>query len=178
MLLSTFKLSAAALALPAVGGTAFGAFYMDCAACHAASATSMSIIASQSATSLKPGCFKVLKVTAGQTAAIQLNVTNSYGAKYALSINNLGSSGLKDSSHHLVYDPDPAWTNYFPGTGTNFFLAGPSASIPAIWTFRLTIRTNTPPDLYLLRTQVAGYDSSHRRWSQPEDFYLQVVAGP
>jgi hypothetical protein len=93
-----------------------------------------------------------------------------------LSINNLGTSGLNESNHYLVYAPDPTWTNYFPGTSTNFFLAGPSAKTSGVWTFNLKIHTNTPPDFYFLRSQMAGYDSNHRRWSQQEDFYLEVVA--
>ena len=136
----------------------------------------MSILGLQLVTNVGPGRIKVLKVTAGQTAAIQLSVTNSYGAKYALSLSNLGSSGFKDGHDHLVYTPDPTWTNYFPRTATNFFLAGPSAKTPAVWTFNLRIQTNTPSDVYFVKTQMAGYDSNHRRWSQQENFYLQVVA--
>lgn len=164
------------LALFTIGGTAFGAFYVDCAACHPVSAKGMSIIGFQSVTNLGTGWLKVLRVEAGQTAAIQLSATNNYGAKYALNINNLGSGGLNDTNHHLVYAPDSAWTNYFPGTTTNFFMAGPTAKSPAVWTFNLEIQTNTPSDVYLLRTQMAGYDSNHRKWSQQEDLCLQVVA--
>lgn len=164
------------LALFTIGGTAFGAFYVDRAACHPVAATGMCITSFQSVTNLGPRRLKVINVTAGQTAAIRFSVTNSYGAKYALSISNLGTGGLNDTNHHLVYSPDYAWTKYFPGTSTNFFLAGPTAKSPAVWTFNLEIQTNTPSDVCLLRTQMAGYDSNHRKWSQQEDLCLQVVA--
>ena len=170
------KLAQAALALFASAGAASGAFYMDCAACHPVSANGMSLIGFQTLTNLGPGRVKILTVAAGQTTAIRLSVTNNYGAKYALSISNLGSGGVNDTNHHLAYVPDPTWTNYFPGTSTNFFLAGPSAKAPEVWTFNLRTQTNTPPDLYLLKTHMAGNDPNHRRWSQQEDFCLQVVA--
>jgi hypothetical protein len=172
---AAFRLAVAALSF-AVSGSAPGAFYVDCAVCHPVSAKGMSIISFQSLTNQGLGQIKVLRVAAGQTAAVQLSVTNSYGAKYALGLSNLGSSGLKDSRHHLLYAPDPTWTSYFPGTATNFFLAGPSAKTPAAWTFNLRIHTNTPSDVYFVKTQIAGYDLQHRRWSQQENFYLQVVA--
>ncbi len=118
---------------------------------------------------------KLVEVSAGQTAAIHVTVTNGYGGEYALNISSLEAGGIDNTNHHLAFAPDPTWTNYFPGTSTNFFMAGPSAKVPAVWTFYLFIRTNTPPDFYVLKSQIAGYDADHRKWSQQEEFCLQVT---
>jgi hypothetical protein len=136
----------------------------------------MAIVNFQTVTNLGEGLFKVFRVTPGQTAVIQFSVTNSYGGNYALNINNLATGGVNSSSNHMVCTADPAWTSYFPGTATNFFLAGPSATNPDLWTFNLAVKTNTPPDYYELKTQMAGYDAASTMWSQQESFYVQVVA--
>ena len=156
--------------------TATAAFYINCASCHPVPQTGMEIVNFQTVTNLGEGLLKVFKVTPGGSVVIQLKVTNSYGGSYALNINSLGTGGVNNSNNHMVCTADPTWTSYFPGTATNFFLAGPSTTDPDIWTFHLAVKSNTPPDYYMLKSQMAGYDSFSRMWSQPESFYVQVVA--
>ena len=79
------------------------------------------------------------------------------------------------SSDHLAYTADPGWTHYFPGTTTNFFMAGCATNSPDLWTFNLVVKTNTPADFYMVNSQMAGYYAS-TMWSQQESFYVQVVA--
>ena len=102
-------------------------------------------------------------------------MTKSYGGSYALNINNLDAGGVNNSSDHLAYTADPNWTSYFPGTATNFFMAGCATASPQLWTFNLVVKTNTPTDFYTVNSQMAGYYSS-TMWSQQESFYVQVVA--
>ncbi len=165
----------ALIAMFALGGSASAAFYVNCAGCHTVPQNGMAIVNFQTTSNLGVGLRKVFKVIPGQTAVIQLNVTNGYGGSYALNINNLGAGGVNDSSDHLACDADPAWTSYFPGTTTNFFMAGCAAASPDLWTFNLGVKTNTPADLYTIKTQMAGSYSS-TLWSQQETFYIQVVA--
>jgi len=159
--------------------SARAAFYINCASCHPAPQSGMSVANFQTVTNLGEGLLKVFRVIQGQSAAIELNVTNSYGGNYALNINNLAVGSVHNSNNQMVRTADPAWTSYFPGTATNFFLAGPSTTSPDLWTFNLAVKANTPPDYYKLKTQMAGYDAASKMWSQQESFYVQVVAvGP
>jgi hypothetical protein len=135
----------------------------------------MAIVNFQTTTNLGNGLRKVFRVSPGQTAVIQFSVTNNYGGNYALNINNLDAGGVNPSSNHLAYTPDPAWTPYFPGTSTNFFMAGCASKSPEVWTFNLVVKTNTPADFYTVNSQMAGNYSS-TMWSQQESFYVQVVA--
>ena len=155
-------------------GSASAAFYINCAGCHTTPQNGMAIVNFPTTTNLGKGARKVFKVSPGQTAVIQLNVTNNYSGNYALNINNLAAGGVNNSSNHLAYTADPAWTHYFPGTATNFFMAGCASSSPKVWTFNLVVRTNTPADFYTVNSQMAGYYSS-TMWSQQESFYVQVV---
>jgi len=129
----------------------------------------------QTTTNLGNGLRKVFKVSPGQTAVIQLRVTNNYGGSYALNLNNLDAGGVNNSSNHLAYIADPAWTHYFPGTSTNFYMAGCATTSPDRWTFNLVVKTNTPADFYTINSQMAG-DYGSTMWSQQESFYVQVVA--
>ncbi|MGA2661393.1 MAG: hypothetical protein ABSH34_28255 [Verrucomicrobiota bacterium] len=156
-------------------GSASAAFYINCAGCHTVPQNGMAIVNFQATTNLGNGLRKVFKVSPGQTAVIQLNVTNNYGGGYALNLNNLDAGGVNNTSDHLAYTADPAWTHYFPGTTTNFFMAGCATKSPDLWTFNLVVKTNTPPDFYTVNSQMAGYYSS-TMWSQQESFYVQVVA--
>lgn len=151
------------------------AFLINCAGCHTVPQNGMSLLNFQTTTNLGDGPRKVFKVSPGQTAVIQFNVTNGYGGNYALNINNLGAGGINNSNNHLICTPDPTWTSYFPGTSTNFFMAGCATTCPNVWTFNLAIKTNTPADFYALNTQMAGSYSS-TMWSQQESIYVQVVA--
>lgn len=155
-------------------GSASAAFYINCAGCHTVPQNGMAIVNFQTTTNLGNGVRKVFKVGPGQTAVIQLNVTNNYGGNYALNINNLDAGGVNNRSNHLAYTADPAWTHYFPGTATNFFMAGCATKSPDLWTFNLVVKTNTPADFYTVNSQMAGYYSS-TMWSQQEPFYVQVV---
>ena len=159
----------------ALCGSATAAFYINCAGCHTVSQNGMAIVNFQTTTNLGSGPRKVFKVSPGQTAIIQLNVTNSYGGSYALNINNLDAGGVNKTNDHLSYTADPAWTHYFPGTTTNFFMAGCATNSPDLWTFNLVVKTNTTADFYTVNSQMAGYYSS-TMWSQQESFYVQVVA--
>jgi len=156
-------------------GSAAAAFYINCAGCHTVPQNGLAIVNFQTTTNLGNGLRKVFKVSPGQTAVIQLRVTNNYGGSYAVNINNLDAGGVNRSSDHLGYTADPAWTHYFPGTSTNFFMAGCASSSPELWTFNLVVKTNTPADFYTVNSQMAGYYSS-TMWSQQESFYVQVVA--
>jgi hypothetical protein len=166
----------ALMAMFAWCGNAGAAFYIDCAGCHTAAQNGMAVTNYQAVTNLGRGAFKVFQVNPGQTAVIQLKVTNSYGGEYALNINSLDAAGVDNSSDHMACTADPAWSDYFPGTATNFFMAGCATTSPDLWTFNLVVKTNTPADFYLLQTQMAGYDSASGMWSQQESFYVQVVA--
>ena len=168
-------ITTALLAMFALCGTATAAFYINCAGCHTVSQSGMAIVSFQTTTNLGSGLRKVFKVSPGQTAVIKLNVTNNYGGSYALNIDNLDAGGVNNSSNHLVYTADPAWTHYFPGTTTNFFMAGCATNSPDLWTFNLVVKTNTPSDFYTINSQMAGYYGS-TMWSQQESFYVQIVA--
>ena len=171
----TLAFTTALVAMFALCGSATAAFYINCAGCHTVPQSGMAIVNFQTTTNLGNGLRKVFKVSPGQTAVIQLRVTNSYGGNYALNINNLDAGGINNSSDHLAYTADPAWTHYFPGTTTNFFMAGCATNSPNLWTFNLVVKTNTPADFYTVNSQMAGYYSS-TMWSQQESFYVQVVA--
>ncbi|HXR08770.1 MAG TPA: hypothetical protein VN765_15640 [Candidatus Acidoferrum sp.] len=166
----------ALLAMFAWCGSATGAFYLNCAGCHTTPQTGMAIANYQTTTNLGNGLLRVFQVNPGQTAVIQWMVTNGYGGDYGLNINNLDAAGVNNSSNHMAYTADPAWSSYFPGTTTNFFMVGCSTTCPHVWTFNLVVKTNTPTDFYLVHTQMAGYDSASAMWSQQESFYVQVVA--
>jgi len=163
-------------AMFALCGSATAAFYVNCAECHTTPQTGMAIVNYQTTTNLGKGQLKVFQVKPGQTAVIQWNVTNGYSGQYGLNINNLDAGGVGNSGNHLAYTADPAWTSYFPGTTTNFFMVGCATTSPDLWTFNLVLKTNTPPDFYMIQTQMAGYDSASIMWSQQESFYVQVVA--
>jgi hypothetical protein len=171
----TLAVTTALVAMFALCGSASAAFYINCAGCHTVPQSGVAIVNFQTTTNLGNGLRKVFQVKPGQTAVIQLNVTNNYGGSYALNLNNLDAGGANNSSDHLAYTADPAWTHYFPGTSTNFFMAGCATTSPDRWTFNLVVKTNTPADFYTINSQIAGdYGSTMR--SQQESFYVQVVA--
>lgn len=157
-----------------IGSHSRAAFYVNCEACHTTLQNGMEISNYQSVTNAGAGTAAVFSATPGQTVALRLAVTNRYGGTYALNINNLNAPGLGNSNNKLVYTPDPTWTDYFPDTTTNFFMAGPTTTSPESWTFALTLATNTPPDVYLIKAQMAGVYSS-TMWSQQAFFYLRVL---
>jgi hypothetical protein len=156
-------------------GSATAAFYINCAGCHGTPQNGMAIVNYQTTTNLGNGLRKVFQVKPGQTAVIQLNVTNNYGGSYALNLNDFDAGGVNNGSDHLAFTADPAWTHYFPGTTTNFYMAGCATTSPDRWTFNLVVKTNTPADFYTINSQMAGAYAS-TMWSQQESFYVQVVA--
>ncbi len=163
-----FVLSAASLRAPAL--PSYGA---NCQAsgCHTTLKNGMAVTNHQTVANLGSGLLKVFKVSPGQTAAIQLNVTNRYGGNYGLTINNLGNAGLTNAADHLAYTADASWANR-----TTYFTVGPTANGPPyLWTFNLGVQASTPTDTYVVQTMMAGRDSSSVRWSQAESFYVQVV---
>ncbi|MGD0816636.1 MAG: hypothetical protein ABSA83_23850 [Verrucomicrobiota bacterium] len=166
----------ALMAMIALCGNASAAFYINCAGCHTVPQNGVNIVNYQTTTNLGAGLLKVFEVNPGQTAVIQLNVTNSYGGEYGLNINNLDAGGVVNGSDHMTYTADPTWTSYFPGTTTNFFMAGCATTSPDLWTFNLVVKTNTPTDFYTVKAQMAGYDSASSMWSQQESFYVRVVS--
>jgi hypothetical protein len=163
-------------AMFALGGSASAAFLINCKQCHTVPQNGMVIINFQTTTNVGAGLYKVFQVSPGQTAVIELSVTNGHGGNYGLNINNLGAGGVNSSSDHMDCTADPTWTSYFPGTTTNFFMAGPASTSPNLWTFNLVVKTNTPADFYTINSQMAGYDAASEMWSQQESFYVQVVA--
>jgi len=165
----------ALIAIFALCGSASGAFYVNCESCHPAPQNGMALVNFQTTTNLGAGLRKVFRVSPGQTAIIQLKVTNNYGGSYALNINNLDAGGVNNSGDHLACTADPAWTHYFPGTTTNFFMAGCASTSPNVWTFNLGVKSNTPADFYTINSKMAGNYSTNM-WSQQESFYIQVVA--
>jgi len=167
--------TAALLAMFVRCDSANAAFFINCAGCHTVAQNGMAIVNFQTTTNLGDGLRKVFKVSPGQTAVIQLNVTNGYAGSYALNINNLDAGGVNNSTDHLAYTADPSWTSYFPGTTTNFFMAGCATTSPKLWSFNMVVKTNTPADFYTIKAQMAGSYSS-TMWAQQESFYVQVVA--
>jgi hypothetical protein len=145
---------------------------LDCASCHDIAQTGMSLANFQTTTNLGAGLRKVFRVSPGNTAVIQLNVTNDYGGNYGLSIDNLGAAGGNNASDHMAYTADPAWTSRSSAT---YFTVGPVGTSPDLWTFNLGVKTNTPVDYYMVQTQLAGSDSNNNLWSQQEAFYVQVM---
>jgi hypothetical protein len=163
------------MAIIALADSATAAFYLNCAGCHTEPQNGMAIANFQATTNLGNGWRKVFQVSPGQTAVIQFNVTNHYGGNYALSLNHLDARGVHNRNDHLSYTADPNWTSYFPGTTTNFCMAGCATKSPNVWSFNLAVKTNTPADFYPVNSQMGGYYSSNL-WSQQESFYVQVVA--
>jgi len=172
----TLIVTAALGAMFALGGSASAAFLINCRECHTVPQNGMVILNFQTTTNLGAGLRKVFQVSPGQTAVIELSVTNGHGGSYGLNINNLGAGGVNNGSDHMDCTADPTWTSYFPGTTTNFFMAGPASTSPNLWTFNLAVKTNTPADFYTINSQMAGYDAASQMWSQQESFYIQVVA--
>ena len=120
----------ALMAMGALCGNASAAFYIDCAGCHTVPQNGMAIANYQATADLGKGPLKVFQVNPGQTAVIQLKVTNSYGGEYGLNINSLDAPGVGNSSNHMACAADPAWSSYFPGTATNFFMVGCATASP------------------------------------------------
>jgi len=141
-----------------LGGSARAAFLINCKACHTVPQNGMAIVNFQATTNLGAGLYKVFQVSPGQIAVIELSVTNGRGGDHALNINNLDAGGVNNGSDHMNWAADPAWTSCFPGTTTNFFMTGCAIVRPNVWTFHLTVKTNTPADFYTINSQMAGYD--------------------
>jgi hypothetical protein len=72
--------AALTVALGALRASALPQYGLDCRSCHAAAKNGMTLSNFQPQTNLGAGLLKVFEVAAGQTAAIQLSVTNDYGA--------------------------------------------------------------------------------------------------
>src|SRR5271165_2649974 len=115
-------------AMFALSGSVNADFLINCQECHTVPKNGMVIVNFQATTNLGAGAYQVFQVSPGQTAVIQLSVTNAYGGDYGLNINNLAAGGVNNGSNHMDCTPDPAWTSYFPGTPTNFFMAGPASA--------------------------------------------------
>ena len=164
--------AASAVVLCAVSASALPDYDADCRSCHGTAKSGMALTGFQTQTNLGAGLLKVFKVIAGQTAAIQLSVTNRYGGNYGLNVNGLDSSGANNAADHMSYTPDATWDNQSSGT---WFTVGPTATSPTTWTFNLAVNAGTPADYYPVETQMAGRDSSNAKWSQVESFYIQVV---
>ena len=163
-------LAAALYALPAPALPSYGV--EDCTLCHVTPQSGMTLSNFQTRTNLGAGLFKVFQVTAGGTAAIQYGVTNDNGGYYALNFNGPTNSGVNNSADQLSYTPDAAWTSQASGA---YFTVGPVTNSPTVWAFNLGITASTPPDLYLVKTLMAGIDSTLTAWSQVEFFYVQVM---
>jgi hypothetical protein len=164
--------AASAAVLCAVTANALPDYDVDCRSCHGTAKNGMALTGFQTQTNLGAGLLKVFKVIAGQTAAIQLSVTNRYGGNYGLNVNSLDSSGVNNAADHMSYTPDATWDSQSIGA---WFTVGPTATSPTTWTFNLAVSADTPADYYPVETQMAGRDSSNAKWSQVESFYIQVV---
>jgi hypothetical protein len=164
--------AASAVVLCTVTASALPDYDVDCRSCHGTAKNGMALTGFQTQTNLGAGLLKVFKVIAGQTAAIQLSVTNRYGGNYGLNVNSLDSSGFNNAADHMSYTLDAAWDNQMSGS---WFTVGPTATSPTTWTFNLAVNASTPADYYPVETQMAGRDSSNAKWSQVESFYIQVV---
>src|SRR5208282_5581174 len=116
----TLIVTTALSAMFALGGSASAAFLINCQECHTVPQNGMVILNFQTTTNLGAGLHKVFQVSPGQTAVIELSVTNGHGGDYGLNINNLGAGGVNNSSDLMDCTADPTWTSYFPGTTTNF----------------------------------------------------------
>ena len=145
----------------------------NCRSCHATVRSGMYLTGYQSSTNLGEGLLRVYQVVQGQTAAIGLQLTNRYSSTYGLSLLNLNAPGTANSANHLAYTGDPTWTSRTDGP-LNYFTVGPSSgTFPVARTHNLTIKSNTPTDLYKVQFQMAG--PAGGEWSQGENFYLQVL---
>jgi len=121
-------------------------------------------------TNLGAGTFKVFTVVPGQVASIGIDVTDGHD-RYALSLSKLGIGGANDSNNHLVYQLDPNWLNH-----TTFFTSRTLTTNQQL-TYNLDVKTNTPPDFYLLNMDLGGIsDSGSVEWDQFEQFYVQVIS--
>lgn len=143
----------------------------DCTLCHNIPLTGMSLTNFQTQTNLGAGLLKVFQAPAG-AAAIQYSVDYSRGGYYALNFNSPTNGGFDLSADRLSYTPGATWDRWAGGT---YFTVGPTTNDPAVWTFNLGIGSNTPPDIYLMKTIMAGVDDSYVPWSQVEFYYVQVL---
>lgn len=145
----------------------------NCNGCHSAQADGMALLNYSYMTNIGAGSRKLFLVSPGQTAVIRLNVTNNWGGNYGLTINNLTGAGVYSAADHLGFTADPTWTSRSSGT---YFTEGPIATSPNLWTFNLAVQASTPADIYSVQTQMAGKDIDLTRWSQVENFYVQVAS--
>ena len=144
----------------------------DCTICHSIPLTGMGLTNFQTQTNLGAGLLKVFQAPAGGTAAIQYRVDYSRGGYYALNFNSPTNGGFNHSADMLSYTRDATWDSW---AGATCFTVGPTTNNPALWTFNLGIGSNTPPDIYLMKTIMAGVDDNSVPWSQVEFYYLQVL---
>ena len=142
----------------------------NCVSCHGTPLNGMQLQGYQGTTNFGSGTLKYYKVQPGQTVVITYQVTNDWGGTFGLTLNKLNNAGLSNATDRLVYTPDSTWANR-----SSFFTVGPTAG-PSTWPFNLKVATNTPADVYLLQSIMAGLDSGGTRWSDAESFYLQVAA--
>ena len=162
----------AALLLVASSAVATPDKSANCRSCHNDEIfkNGMSLTNFQATTNLQ----KIFRVIRGQVLPIGIQVTNGYGGNYGLSLLNLSVAGNANPTNRLSFTGDPAWANRVQAS-VNWFTIGPTNPVPRLWTHNLTVRTNTPVDLYLVQVQMAGNDEFSIRWSQLEDFYIQVL---
>jgi hypothetical protein len=144
----------------------------DCTLCHGTPRVGMSLTHFQTQTNLGEGLVKVFQAPAGGMAVIQYYVDNDRGGYYGLAFDSPIAGGFNNRSNQLSYIPDPAWDSEADG---NYFTVGPTTNNPTVWSFNLQIAASTQPDLYPIKTVMAGVDNNFTPWSQVESFYVQVL---
>lgn len=138
----------------------------NCASCHSTARNGMTLTGSHSVTNVGSGVRKVFQVIPGNTVDLGIQVTDGHSS-YGLAVVSLDDGGIENSANKLSYQPDASWTKR-----SSYYSVGPSSSNKS-WTFRLVVRTGTPPDLYRARVRMAGTGGG--RWNQEESFYIQVL---
>ena len=160
--LLTFAFVVALIPIPSPAHVGSGA---NCASCHGTSRNAMSLSGFQTTTNVSTGSLKVFQVRPGETVPIGIQVTDGRN-EYGFALVGLDATGSLDSSHKLLSVPDTSWTKR-----SAYYSLGPKTGNKS-WTFQLGVRSNTPPDLYVLSLRIAGDGGG--RWSEYESFLVDV----
>lgn len=139
----------------------------SCQNCHSTTRNGLSLTGFQFTTNLSVGVRKVFQVTSGGSARIGIQVTDGHN-EYGLAFLNPDQGGWNNPDHHLLYQPDTTWTKR-----SGYYSLGPK-KVNQSWTYTLGVQAGTPADLYPVTLRMAGTGGG--RWTDTEEFYLQVLS--
>jgi hypothetical protein len=139
----------------------------NCVGCHTTARNAMSLVGSTKTLNLAPGNYPAYSVEPGQTAAIRFNVADGHNS-YAVAMGSLNVTGVSNATHRLTATPDATWT------ARSGYYTTATSSANREWTFNLRVDAATPPDVYLVESQIAGRNGG--RWGERERFYVEVLA--